>query len=133
MLERRRDSAAGDYRELLERVPAILYIADTGSEGRWHFVSPQIEEILGFTPEEWCADPKLWVAQLHPLDRERVLAAEAKRQSPSHGDAAEYRMLRRDGEVVWIRDDAQLLFDAQGRLRWHGVLSDISHRKRAEA
>jgi diguanylate cyclase (GGDEF)-like protein/PAS domain S-box-containing protein len=114
-------------------VPAILYIADVGAEGRWHFVSPQIEEILGFTPEEWCADPNLWATQLHPLDREWVLAAEAERLGPARGDAPEYRMLRRDGEVVWIRDDAQLLFDAQGRLRWHGVLSDISDRKRAQA
>ena len=80
-------------------MPAILYIADVGAEGRWHFVSPQIEEILGFTPEEWCADAKLWATQLHPLDREWVLAAEAERLGPSRGDAAEYRMLRRDGKL----------------------------------
>jgi PAS domain-containing protein len=45
---------------LLERVPAILYTADAGGDGRWHYVSPQIEGILGFTPEEWCTDPGMW-------------------------------------------------------------------------
>ncbi len=128
-----RENPVGDYRELLERVPAVLYIADVGRDGRWHLVSPQIETILGFTPDEWCANPHLWAAQLHPLDRDRVLAGENDEFGPSHSEAAEYRMLRRDGQVVWIRDDAQLLFDRRGRLRWHGVLSDVTERKRAEA
>ncbi len=127
------DNPAGDYGELLERVPAILYIADVGPAGKWHYVSPQVESILGFTAEEWCADPNLWAAQLHPLDRDRVLDSEAERPPLSPTVASEYRMIRRDGQVVWIRDDAQLLHDRHGRLRWHGVLSDVSDRKRADA
>ena len=65
--------SAANYPHLLERVPAIIYIADAGEIGRWHYVSPQIETILGYTPEEWCADPKLWAKRLHPDDRPRVL------------------------------------------------------------
>src|SRR4051794_6482247 len=53
-----RDSSPGP--DLLQRVPAILYTADTGEIGRWHYVSPQIEAILGFSPEEWCSDRGLW-------------------------------------------------------------------------
>jgi len=131
-VSRRLDNSAGEYGELLERVPAILYIADTGPAGRWHFVSPQIETILGFTAEEWCADPHLWAAQLHPLDRDRVLASE-RQAHLAQTEAAEYRMVRRDGQVIWVRDDAQLLHDAQGRLRWHGVMSDVTERKRVDA
>ena len=79
-------------RSLLHRVPAILYTADARPFGAWRYVSPQIEAILGFTPEEWTADPNLWARQLHPDDREGVLAAEAKtvHGGPSLG-AAEYR------------------------------------------
>jgi diguanylate cyclase (GGDEF)-like protein/PAS domain S-box-containing protein len=124
----------GAYRQLLERVPAVVYIAETGGSGVWHYVSPQIEEILGYTPEEWCADPHLWSQRLHPADRERVITEESgfavgEKTFP----AEEYRLLHRDGHVVWIRDDAALHRDSTGRVRWHGVLSDITAQKRAEA
>jgi PAS domain S-box-containing protein len=126
------ENPVGEYGGLLERVPAILYVADVGAAGRWHFVSPQIETILGFTAQEWCADPELWAAQLHPLDRDRVLAVEQPPMAPRI-EPIEYRMFRRDGAVIWIRDDAQLVQDEQGRLRWHGVMSDVTERKLADA
>jgi diguanylate cyclase (GGDEF)-like protein/PAS domain S-box-containing protein len=122
------------YRDLLERVPAVVYIADTGEDGAWHYVSPRIEAILGYSPEEWHADPNLWTNCLHPDDREWVIAKEARMaagETISHAD--QYRMVHRDGHVVWIRDDALLHRDSEGRLRWHGVLSDITEQKLAEA
>jgi PAS domain-containing protein len=70
------DPARAEHAGLLAQVPAILYIADTGAAGRWHYVSPQIEAILGFTPEEWCAQPRRWAEQLHPDDVDRVIAEE---------------------------------------------------------
>lgn len=119
---------------LLQRVPAILYTADPGAIARWHFVSPQIEAILGFTSAQWCADPARWLNQLHPDDRERMIAIEA---GAARGDApygaAEYRLLHRDGRVVWVRDDAVLLESDDGSVRWHGVMSDVTDRKLAEA
>jgi diguanylate cyclase (GGDEF)-like protein/PAS domain S-box-containing protein len=123
-----------EQRGLLQRVPAILYAADPGAGGAWRYVSPQIETILGFTPEEWCADPDLWATQLHPADRTRVIEAEVKMVAgqPSSG-AAEYRLLHRDGRVVWVRDDALLVDDEDGETRWHGVMSDITVQKEAEA
>jgi diguanylate cyclase (GGDEF)-like protein/PAS domain S-box-containing protein len=119
-----------DFPKLLERVPAIIYIADTGAAGAWHYVSPQIQSILGFSPEEWCEDPELWAERLHPDDRDRVLADEAGEREPG---PSEYRMIHRDGRVVWIRDDALLVREQDGRMRWHGVLSDITEGKLAEA
>ena len=129
------DPARVDYPGLLAQVPAILYIADTGADGRWHYVSPQIEAILGFTPAEWCAQPRRWAEQLHPDDVERVIAEEIAASGDEHEEtsAAEYRLRHRDGRVVWMRDDAQLLIADDGSRRWHGVLSDITERKRAEA
>jgi diguanylate cyclase (GGDEF)-like protein/PAS domain S-box-containing protein len=120
---------------MLERVPAIIYVADTGHEGQWRYVSPQIQRILGFSPEEWCASPELWASRLHPDDRDRVLAAEhANCDSVSPGSSpVEYRLLDRDGRVVWIRDDARLVRDGTGRGQWHGVLSDVTEQKQAEA
>jgi diguanylate cyclase (GGDEF)-like protein/PAS domain S-box-containing protein len=121
------------YPELLSRLPAIVYVADAGDAGRWHYVSPQIEPILGYSQEEWRADPGLWAARLHPDDRDHVIHFEADVVAGATGpQATEYRMIRRDGATVWIRDDAVFVRDEGGPARWHGVLSDITEQKRAE-
>ncbi len=123
-----------DFPRLLERLPAIIYIADLGADGAWYYVSPQIEAILGFSPEEWLADPTFWRSRLHPEDRDRVLSEESE-DAPEGMDAppSEYRMFHRDGSVVWLSDQAMLIRDRDGMMRWHGVMSDITARKHAEA
>ena len=118
-------------RALVERLPAIVYVSEAGIDAPWHYVSAQSEAILGFAPEEWLADPYLWARRIHPEDRERVFARELELEEP--GAPEEYRMIHRDGRTVWVRDHAALLADELGRLRWHGVLSDITDRKLAEA
>jgi diguanylate cyclase (GGDEF)-like protein/PAS domain S-box-containing protein len=133
---------ARDYPELLQRVPAIIYIADTGTHGRWRYISPQVKAILGYGAEEWCERAELWLECLHPEDRDRVLASEADHAGRAPGAAAgdpaggvgavEYRMRHREGHVIWIRDDAVLVRDHDGVMRWHGVLSDVTDRKDAE-
>ena len=118
-----------------ERVPAILYIADAGGDGRWHYVSPQIEEILGFTPEEWCADPGLWAEPAAPRRRERVLAerggfADGGRSRParsSTGCSTATAIPCGSATTRSCRDGHRR---AQ---RWHGVMSDITEQKEAEA
>ena len=125
--------AASEYPKLLERVPAIIYVADIGGEGHWRYVSPQIEHILGYTAAEWCANPKLWSQRLHPEDRDWVLARENDCNGVKTNDVAlEYRMVHRDGRTVWIRDDAVLAHAEDGELRWHGMLYDVTDRKAVE-
>jgi diguanylate cyclase (GGDEF)-like protein/PAS domain S-box-containing protein len=126
-------SAGDDYRRLVERLPAIVYSCEPGERGRWRYVSPQIEEILGYSPEEWMANPGLWVRQLHPGDRQRVLEQEAgKAAGNGSGPPIDYRLITCDGDVVWILDEAVLEPDEEGMLVWHGVLYDITERKLAE-
>ena len=123
-----------DYRQLLDRVPAIVYIADPGELGTWHFVGEQIYAVLGYTAQEWRAHPELWAQRLHPDDRERALQREvALEQAGGGADTEHYRLLHRDGSVVWLRDDAYLMRDTDGQLRWHGVMTVISEYKRLEA
>jgi diguanylate cyclase (GGDEF)-like protein/PAS domain S-box-containing protein len=117
-------------RSLVDQLPAILYVAEAGVEGRWHYVSRGVESILGFSPEEWLGNPDSWARQLHPEDRLRVFAREEELLEPALPE--EYRMLRRDGSTVWVRDEAALVTDLDGRRRWHGVMSDITDRKLAE-
>src|SRR5580658_902701 len=69
-------AAESRYRTLVERLPAITYVAELGASGPWHYVSPQIETMLGFSPAEWLSDPMNWMNHIHPEDREVALAAE---------------------------------------------------------
>jgi len=114
------------YRTLVERLPAITYIAEVGVEGRWQFVSPQIESMLGFSAEEWMANPALWMSRIHKEDREIAIAAEKRVQETGQLYKAEYRMHARDGRILWFRDEANLLDGVPGAIPlMQGVLYDI--------
>jgi diguanylate cyclase (GGDEF)-like protein/PAS domain S-box-containing protein len=115
---------------LVDRLPAAIYAAESGANGQWIYASPQIQEILGFGAEDLIADSGLWARQLHPEDRDWVLRSEMT--LPGNGRSQiEYRMIRRDGQVIWVLDDALLEEVGQGAVQ-HGLLYDITARKRTE-
>ena len=127
--------AEEQYRLLVERVPAVVYVAEPGAQGRWQYVSPQIEGMLGFTAQEWMADPDLWLRQLHPDDQVVALAEEERFILAGTGTETSsdtYRLSHRNGSIVWVRDDAIVLFDQEGRATFHGVLVDVTREKRLE-
>ena len=121
------------YRSLIERVPGIVYISHFGSDAKWHYVSPQIKEYLGYAAEEWLADPALWLQHVHPDDRELVLAEEQRLHKTGTSFFAEYRMVSKDGRVIWFRDESMIIrpegFDVPVL---YGILFDISERKATE-
>jgi len=121
-----------DYRELVERIPAVSYTAEFGSTCEWQFVSPQVEQLLGYSAEEWCADPGLWFRLVHPEDREVVLEAEARTLNDGVPFSCEYRLLDRSGNEVWVRDDAVVRMDESGGRMLQGLMLDITAQKRAE-
>ena len=119
------------FATLVERLPAIVYEAEPGAEGLWLYVSGFVETLLGYTPEEWQADPTLWARSLHEDDRAAVLAAD-ERLTAGERVAIEYRMHARDGSVVWVRDESARVIDEEGRVLVEGILSDITERKSSE-
>ena len=124
----------GQYRQLVEQVPAITYMAERGIEGRWYYVSPQITQILGFTAAEWISDTQRWRKQVHPDDLGRVLAEEENTLS-QEGDRfrIDYRLRTRDGKYVWVRDEATLVRQWEtGQFFMRGLLLDITEYKQAE-
>jgi PAS domain S-box-containing protein len=121
------------YRALVEQLPAITYIAHFGAEGAWEYVSPQIQTLLGFSPEELIANPRLWYERLHPEDRERALEDETQAWKSGEPLDSEYRMLARDGRVVWFRDRGSIVRDENGQaLHLHGVMLNVTARRQAE-
>ena len=117
------------YRTLVEQTPTITYIASLGRGNGVLYVSPQTEAILGYTPQDWYADPGLWSTIVHPDDLER------NHPDPSVGEHSQrYRLIARDGREVWVHDQARLILDDAGEPKfWQGVLIDITQQQRAEA
>jgi two-component system cell cycle sensor histidine kinase/response regulator CckA len=129
--EQARAEAEIKYRMIVERVAAISYIAEPGVKGRWYYVSPQIESILGYTPEEWLQTSEKWLEFIHADDHAAVLEAEeiGVRQKSFQ---AEYRMRRKDGRMVWISDTAVIIQGSENHPVMEGILVDISERKLME-
>jgi PAS domain S-box-containing protein len=131
---RTRELAAAEarFRNLVELLPVVTYIATFGKEGRWVYVSPQIETLLGYSQQEWISDPGLWFRQVHPEDRGRVMANEERSWATGDSLAIEYRMHTKRGRVVWLRDDSVVVDTEDGTKVFRGVLSDVTDQKRAE-
>lgn len=121
------------YRHLVEGIPAILYVDAVDDASTSLYTSPQIEPILGITAEEWRANPGLWLGRMHEDDRERVVSEHLESNRTGEPFRSVYRMFAADGHEVWIRDEAVLVFDGDGRPRfWRGIMFDVSEQKRAE-
>jgi PAS domain S-box-containing protein len=124
---------APDPAQLIEQLPAIVYMWEAGATGQCHYISQAVESVLGYAVEDWLADPSLWARSLHPEDHDRVVANELRSRENGDDFAAEYRMFARDGRVVWIRDEAVMIRGAEG---WpdhlQGLMYDISVQKEAQ-
>ncbi len=123
------------YRLIVEHVPAVVYIAEPGPGGRFQYVSPRLEWMLGHEPQEWLADPGMWVRSMHPEDAATVRRHEDLVDRAAEGElfpSTTYRLRHRDGYDVWVRDDAVLRRDRDGRPLLHGVLVDVTQEKALE-
>ena len=126
-------SAETRLRTLVERLPAITYRAGLGTRGRWHYVSPQVEEVLGISPEDCAADNFWWEKRVHPDDIGRVIAAEDRAAADGKPLDIEYRMTARDGRQLWIRDRAAAgVRQKDGEVIADGLMSDVTVRRNAE-
>jgi PAS domain S-box-containing protein len=131
--ELEREISQRRYRALVEQVPAIVYEMGPDDERRTLFVSSHVEELLGYSQQEWLDQPDIWVELLHPEDREIELAAHDLHNQTGEPWGREYRLIASDGSVVWVSDNAVLVPDAErGDATWHGVMLDISERKELE-
>jgi PAS domain S-box-containing protein len=129
--EKARAEAEAKYRMLVEQVNAITYIAEIGIDGKWYYVSPQVESILGYTPEEWLNIATQWAEHIHPDDLPAVAAAEeqSKQGLPFQ---AEFRVRRKDGRDIWISDTAVIVRGSNSHPVMEGIMVDITERKQLE-
>jgi len=120
-------------RSLITHLPTVVYMNPVDDASSTLYVSPQIETLLGYTPEEWLADPELWSRTIHPEDRPDVLKQAAHTDQRREPFEMDYRMIARDGRLVWVHDQLTLVNDLEGKPQyWQGIMLDITRRKQAE-
>jgi PAS domain S-box-containing protein len=131
--------AAGEakFRAIVEQSPAVIYTqefeAEQPSVSKTTYISPRQVEVFGYSSEEMLADPTLWLRTIHPEDRDRVLAADVEsNRGQDDAFSLEYRMIAKDGRVVWVQDQANLVRVEGQPPFWQGFLVDITERKSAE-
>jgi PAS domain S-box-containing protein len=131
--EERGVAAEAKYRTLVEQLPAVVYLGEYGEDGDWLYISPAIENILGYTPEEWLEHPAPLGTLAHPDDLPAVRAAEEESLRTGEPLHAEYRMKAKDGRWVWILDEAAVVRDEHHEpLFMQGVMYDMTERKEVE-
>jgi diguanylate cyclase (GGDEF)-like protein/PAS domain S-box-containing protein len=121
------------YRTLIEQLPLVVYVDALDKISSNIFTSRQIEPLLGYSVEEWATEADLFTRLLHPDDRERVLAAHEHTHTTHEPLSLEYRLIARDGRVVWLRDEGVVVLDEHGQpLHLQGYLLDITREREAE-
>lgn len=115
------------FSSLVGHIPAIIYTREVEPPFRTHSISPVVESMLGYSPQEWKQDADLFLKLVHPDDIDRVIAV-GERALQGRGFAtSEYRMLDRKGETRWFRDEAVLVRDPAGHpVAWRGVAVEIT-------
>jgi PAS domain S-box-containing protein len=121
------------YRTLVEGIPAVTFMAALDEGVNELYVSPQVEELLGFSQKEWLDNPVLWYTQLHPEDRIRWHEEFAHTCATGEPFRSVYRFVSRDGRVVWVHGEAKVVRDEGRPLFLQGVAFDITPLKSAEA
>jgi diguanylate cyclase (GGDEF)-like protein/PAS domain S-box-containing protein len=122
------------YRTLVEQLPAIIFTIAPDEAKTVLYVSPPAEGLLGVSPAEYLADPAIWKSQVHPDDRERIMAKIEASFATLTPLVDEIRMQSRSGDLVWFQVQAMPVPEPSSRtLYLQGVLLDITDRKEAEA
>jgi diguanylate cyclase (GGDEF)-like protein/PAS domain S-box-containing protein len=129
------EEAEARYRTLIETIPAVTYIADWNETGTLRYVSPQIEELLGFPAEDWLGgESRLWLERLHPDDAKRVVAETQRAYRECRAFDCEYRLIAADGRVVWVWERDTVIHDDQGEpYLTQGIITDVTATRTAEA
>lgn len=125
------------FRTIVEQNQAIFYVQEIDPRdvnvSLTTYIAPGNTDLVGYTVDEIKRDPGLWRRMVHPDDRDRVFAADADSNT---GDtdrfSMEYRMIHKDGRIVWVQDEARLIRIGDAPPYWQGFLLDITERKQAE-
>lgn len=114
------------FRTLVEHLPICTYVNPLGFPIRTTYISPYIEQLLGYPAERWLHEDDFWVTLLHPDDREAALEGATRAHATGEPFRGTYRMVAEDGRVVTLLDETIPVSDEHGRaLFLQGFLLDV--------
>lgn len=117
---------------LVSSSPVVIYTRTAQAPYAAAYVSPNVQQLMGFEPQAFIEDPHQGLGYVHPEDRERM-AGELPLIMSQDIDLSEYRVRRADGDYRWVQDQRRLVRDAQGKpVEIIGYWLDITERKRIE-
>lgn len=126
-------AAEARYRMLVEQVSAVIYTDLTDETSTTFYISPQVESLTGYSADEWLNTPDLWAKTVFIEDWERVQKENRRTNKTKEPFQMEYRLVRKDGQTVWVLDQAVMVWDQNLKSWvWQGVWIDINDRKRVE-
>ena len=120
------------YRALVEELPLVSYVSSLDTPGLSTYVSPQLEDMLGYTPEEWLATPGLFWEVIHPDDAERVRNEHHIGYTKAESFSTQYRLRAKSGHVIWVEDQVRVIHGEGQPALAQGFLIDITARKNSE-
>jgi len=121
--------------DIVAHVPGVVWEAwgkpDAGNQ-RIDFVSAHVEEMLGYSKEEWLSNPNFWLSIVNPDDRERAAAEAAAIFASAKGGTSRFRWMRKDGREIWVEARSIIVCDESGPVGMRGVTMDITAAVEAE-
>jgi PAS domain S-box-containing protein len=119
------------FRQMAETIQSAFWLLDLQTQ-QMLYLSPAYEQIWGRSREDLYADPTVWMQTIHPDDRDRVQIAITRCPIRDSQDE-EYRIIRPDGSIRWVRDRSFIARNPKGEpYRLAGVAEDITDRKQTE-
>lgn len=124
---------AASFHSVVDRLPVAVYLLAPDARQTRLYVSPAVTEITGYSPEEFMMQSRRadwdWTETVHPQDRARIAAEDARSIAAEDAFQIEYRHFRKDGSVGWVRDVCVPLRGPDGAItNWLGVLLDITDK-----
>lgn len=123
--ERKIQETLDNYQTLIENVDGIIWEADANTF-EFSFVSPQVQRILGYSPEEWLQEKEFWLNHIHPEDRDYAYSFCKSNIENGKDHTFEYRMQKKSGEYILLQDRVAVLKSKGKSNRLKGILVDIN-------
>ncbi len=122
------------FRQVISSISDHIYMGEFTEHRQWimQYISPNVERFTGYPHEQFVTDSHFWPSLIHPDDKS-VVDGQLARFLNGQISEVEYRLIRKDGESIWVRDSGRVETQAGQKNKFvYGVVSDITQRKQAE-